>query len=217
VAEPDWIATARRWPRIVPLPAARRCGSAVLQQNVVAITLTLGVWIVLPLLVTLSLAKPGAVMMYPGPTFVMYAMNATYFGMRAVAAGLRPDFSLDAQAFIEAMRANSAKTDSRSRWSRGFLAFALLFDARGFSAEIPEVVELCATDPAMTFHRAPPDVNGFGSITSTPSFTRSSQVLIPFGFPLRTAKTTTDVDTKPSYLDFAQLSSTRPLSRALAM
>jgi len=43
-------------------------------------------------------------MMYPGPTFVMYAMNATYFGMRAVAAGLRQDFSLDAQAFIEAMR-----------------------------------------------------------------------------------------------------------------
>ena len=55
-------------------------------------------------IVTLSLAKPGAVMMYPGPTFVMYAMNATYFGMRAVAAGLRQDFSLDAQAFIEAMR-----------------------------------------------------------------------------------------------------------------
>ena len=55
-------------------------------------------------IVTLSLAKPGAVMMYPGPTFVMYAMNATYFGMRAVAAGLRQDFSLDAQALIEAMR-----------------------------------------------------------------------------------------------------------------
>ena len=38
-------------------------------------------------IVTLALAKPGAVMMYPGPTFVMYAMNATFFGLRAVAAG----------------------------------------------------------------------------------------------------------------------------------
>jgi histidinol-phosphate aminotransferase len=55
-------------------------------------------------IVTLALARPGAVMMYPGPTFVMYAMNATYFGMRAVAVGLRDDFSLDKDAFLKAMR-----------------------------------------------------------------------------------------------------------------
>jgi len=55
-------------------------------------------------IVTLALAKPGAVMMYPGPTFVMYAMNATYFGMRAVQAGLRDDFSLDLDAFLKALR-----------------------------------------------------------------------------------------------------------------
>jgi histidinol-phosphate aminotransferase len=42
--------------------------------------------------------------MYPGPTFVMYAMNATFFGLRAVSAGLREDFTLDAPAFIAAMR-----------------------------------------------------------------------------------------------------------------
>jgi histidinol-phosphate aminotransferase len=58
-------------------------------------------------IVTLALARPGAVMMYPGPTFVMYAMNATYFGMRAVQAGLRDDFSLDVNAFLEAMREHS--------------------------------------------------------------------------------------------------------------
>ena len=57
-------------------------------------------------MVTLALARPAAVMMYPGPTFVMYAMNATYFGLRTVAAGLRDDFSLDAPAFIRAMREN---------------------------------------------------------------------------------------------------------------
>jgi histidinol-phosphate aminotransferase len=55
-------------------------------------------------IVTLALARPGAVMMYPGPTFVMYAMNATFFGLRAVAAGLREDFSLDSGAFIAAVR-----------------------------------------------------------------------------------------------------------------
>lgn len=55
-------------------------------------------------IVTLALARPGAVMMYPGPTFVMYAMNATFFGLRAIAAGLREDFSLDPRAFIAAMR-----------------------------------------------------------------------------------------------------------------
>ena len=55
-------------------------------------------------IVTLALAKPGAVMMYPGPTFVMYAMNATFFGMRAVPVGLKDDFSLDAAAFVKAVR-----------------------------------------------------------------------------------------------------------------
>jgi histidinol-phosphate aminotransferase len=55
-------------------------------------------------IVTLALARPGAVMMYPGPTFVMYAMNATFFGMRAVQAGLRDDFSLDLNDFLKAMR-----------------------------------------------------------------------------------------------------------------
>jgi len=55
-------------------------------------------------IVTLALARPGAAMMYPGPTFVMYAMNATYVGMRAVAVDLRDDFSLDTRAFIAAMR-----------------------------------------------------------------------------------------------------------------
>lgn len=55
-------------------------------------------------MITMALARPGAVMMYPGPTFVMYAMNATFFGLRAVSAGLRDDYSLDRDAFLAAMR-----------------------------------------------------------------------------------------------------------------
>jgi histidinol-phosphate aminotransferase len=51
----------------------------------------------------LALARPGAVMMYPAPTFVMYAMNAVFSGMRALAVPLREDFSFDADAFIARM------------------------------------------------------------------------------------------------------------------
>jgi histidinol-phosphate aminotransferase len=53
----------------------------------------------------LALARPGAVMMYPAPTFVMYSMNAVFSGMRAVPVPLAEDFSFDADAFIERMRA----------------------------------------------------------------------------------------------------------------
>jgi histidinol-phosphate aminotransferase len=51
-------------------------------------------------MITLALARPGAVMMYPGPTFVMYAMNATLSGMKALPVPLREDFSFDRDAFL---------------------------------------------------------------------------------------------------------------------
>jgi histidinol-phosphate aminotransferase len=53
----------------------------------------------------LALARPGAVMMYPAPTFVMYSMNAVFSGMRAVPVPLAEDFSFDADAFVERMGA----------------------------------------------------------------------------------------------------------------
>jgi histidinol-phosphate aminotransferase len=56
-------------------------------------------------IVALALARPGAAMMYPSPTFVMYSMNATFTGMRAIPVALREDFSFDADAFIARMRA----------------------------------------------------------------------------------------------------------------
>ncbi|HKQ27739.1 MAG TPA: histidinol-phosphate transaminase [Burkholderiales bacterium] len=56
-------------------------------------------------IITLALARPGATMMYPSPTFVMYSMNAAFMGMRAVPVPLRDDFSFDADAFIERMNA----------------------------------------------------------------------------------------------------------------
>jgi histidinol-phosphate aminotransferase len=56
-------------------------------------------------IVITALARPGAALMYPAPTFVMYAMGATFSGMKALAVPLREDFSLDAQAFIARMKA----------------------------------------------------------------------------------------------------------------
>jgi histidinol-phosphate aminotransferase len=55
-------------------------------------------------IVTTALARPGAAMMFPSPTFVMYAMGATFNGMKALAVPLREDFSLDAAAFIARMQ-----------------------------------------------------------------------------------------------------------------
>src|SRR5882762_2406429 len=55
-------------------------------------------------ILTLALARPGAALMYPSPSFVMYSMNAVFSRMRAVPVALREDFSFDADAFIARMR-----------------------------------------------------------------------------------------------------------------
>ena len=54
--------------------------------------------------VALAMARPGAAMMFPSPTFVMYGVNAVLTGMRAVPVALRDDFSLDVDAFVARMR-----------------------------------------------------------------------------------------------------------------
>src|SRR3569833_323652 len=60
----------------------------------------------------------------------------------------------------------------------------------------------------MTSQRAPPELNGFGKTTWTPGLTRSSQVLMCFGLPLRRPPTTTDFETMPWYLLLAHVLST---------
>ena len=54
-------------------------------------------------IITATLARPGAVMLTPEPTFVMYRMNAIYSGMRHVGVPVRPDFTLDVDAMVEAI------------------------------------------------------------------------------------------------------------------
>jgi histidinol-phosphate aminotransferase len=57
-------------------------------------------------IVTFALARPGSVMMYPAPTFVMYGMNATFSGMKAVGVPLGEDYALDRGAFLAQIKAH---------------------------------------------------------------------------------------------------------------
>jgi histidinol-phosphate aminotransferase len=57
-------------------------------------------------IVTYTLARPGAVMMVPEPTFVVYRMNATLAGMQLVGVPLGADFSLEREAFLAQLRAH---------------------------------------------------------------------------------------------------------------
>ncbi|MEO8717017.1 MAG: histidinol-phosphate transaminase [Burkholderiales bacterium] len=56
-------------------------------------------------IVTFACARPGAAMMFPAPTFVMYGVNATLSGMRALRYELREDYSLDREAFVARVKA----------------------------------------------------------------------------------------------------------------
>jgi histidinol-phosphate aminotransferase len=56
--------------------------------------------------VSLALARPGAVVLAPEPSFVMYRMCAAVAGMRYEGVALRPDLSLDADRLLEAIRAH---------------------------------------------------------------------------------------------------------------
>ena len=54
-------------------------------------------------IISLALAKPGAVALAPEASFVMYRMSAVAAGMRYVGVPLNPDFTLDVQALLGAI------------------------------------------------------------------------------------------------------------------
>ena len=54
-------------------------------------------------IITATLARPGAAMLAPEPSFVMYRMNALYADMRYVGVPLTSDFSLDTAAMLAAI------------------------------------------------------------------------------------------------------------------
>ena len=54
-------------------------------------------------LITTAVARPGSCMLCPEPTFVMYRIDATLAGMRYVGVPLTEGFTLDTEAFLEAI------------------------------------------------------------------------------------------------------------------
>src|SRR4029453_5785870 len=69
----------------------------------------------------------------------------------------------------------------------------------------------------MMFHLAPPEVNGLGSMTSTPGLTRSSQARMFLGLPLGTMKATPELVIMPLCSSAFQSLATRPASTSLVM
>ena len=57
-------------------------------------------------MLSVACAKPGAKVLAPLPTFVMYAMSARFAGLEFVGVDLKPDFSLDREAMLAAIAAH---------------------------------------------------------------------------------------------------------------
>ncbi len=54
-------------------------------------------------MLTTVIARPGAVVLAPDPSFVMYRLYALYANARYVGVPLRPDFALDTDAMLDAI------------------------------------------------------------------------------------------------------------------
>ena len=54
-------------------------------------------------MLSVACARPGACVLAPVPTFVMYAMSAQFAGLKFVGVDLKPDFSLDRDAMLAAL------------------------------------------------------------------------------------------------------------------
>jgi histidinol-phosphate aminotransferase len=96
-------------------------------------------------IITATLARPGAVLLAPEPSFVMYRTNALYSGMRYVGVALRPDFGLDLPATLAAVE--------REKPALTYLAYpnnptGNLFAARDVEAVIGAAPGLVVVDEA---------------------------------------------------------------------
>ncbi len=95
--------------------------------------------------ITSALARPGAVMLSPEPSFVMYRLNAIHAGMRFVGVPLTSGFGLDREAMLAAVE--------RERPALTFLAYpnnptGNLFSAADVAAIIGASPGLVVVDEA---------------------------------------------------------------------
>ena len=88
-------------------------------------------------LITTAVARPGAAVVAPDPSFMMYRLYAVYANARYVAVPLRDDFDLDADAMLEAI--------DRERPALIWLAFPNNPTGNLFNAEAIEAIVRAAT------------------------------------------------------------------------
>lgn len=97
-------------------------------------------------MILLALGRPGAVVLAPSPTFVMYAITAQFTGMEFVGVPLRADdFGLDREAMLASIRARDP--------AAVFLAYpnnptGNLFDTGDIEAILSETSGLVVVDEA---------------------------------------------------------------------
>ena len=96
-------------------------------------------------IITSAVAKPGAAMLAPEPSFAMYRLNALYAGVRFVGVPLGPDFALDTGTMLEAIE--------REQPALVFLAYpnnptGNLFAAAGIEAILRAAPGLVVVDEA---------------------------------------------------------------------
>ncbi len=96
-------------------------------------------------MLTTMVARPGATIVAPEPSFVMYGISARLAGVRYVGVPLREDFALDADAMLAAI--------ARERPALVWLAFpnnptGNLFDVAAIEAVVREAPGLVAIDEA---------------------------------------------------------------------
>jgi histidinol-phosphate aminotransferase len=96
-------------------------------------------------IITSALARPGATMLAPEPSFVMYRMNALFAGMRFVGVPLAADFGLDRAATLAAIE--------RERPALVYLAYpnnptGSLFDKSDIEAVLGATPGLVVVDEA---------------------------------------------------------------------
>jgi histidinol-phosphate aminotransferase len=96
-------------------------------------------------MILMSLALPGATVVAPVPTFVMYEMIATFTAMKFVGVPLKEDFALDLDAMLTVIE--------ECRPAVIFLAYpnnptGNLFDARAIETLIRETTGLVVVDEA---------------------------------------------------------------------
>jgi len=113
-----------------------------------------------------SVARPGAVVLAPRPSFEMFSAYATLAGLGYVGVLLRPDFALDTAAFLDAME--------RHRPAVVFIAYpnnpsGNLFDEKAIARIIAAAPGLVVVDEAY---------NAFGRKTFLPRLDEFSNLVV---------------------------------------